>query len=120
MKAIIDPQKKILLHLWDDYPKCQSFEVFPEYWMSIEEWVHEFSELGVWRAIERVEGLGKEILSREIEAYEPPQLPPESQMICHIMVSMHTISIICVRKIPYVVEAEEYYDLLLMDNKSGF
>jgi hypothetical protein len=70
VKLIIKPKKKIRLQLCDEYSKYQVFEVFPEYFESVDAWIHEFSELGVWRAIQRVEGLPKKIMKRGIKAYK--------------------------------------------------
>ena len=54
VKSIPGEACKIKLHLWDESPRCQSFELPVYLFEDIGSWIHEFTELTLWNVLQNL------------------------------------------------------------------
>ena len=112
--------RKICLHLCVLGHKYHSFELDPDSFESIDAWTHEYSELYLWYMIKEYTGWTSKKMNERIPAYNSTPFLYKKQTIPHIIISLHTSSVVDYFGFLQLVDSDVYYKLLSKyDEKTG-
>jgi len=104
--------KKICLHLCILGHKYHSFCLDPDSFESTDAWIHEFSELYLWYTIKEYSGWTSKKMNEGIPAYNSTPFLYEEQIIPHIIISLHTSSVVNYFGFLQLIDSDVYYQLL--------
>ena len=111
---------KMVLHLWDDSPKLQRFELPACMFGDVKSWVHEFTELTIWFTV-RSFGFSKELLNKGgFKIKLPDKINDDDGEIqihkpAHVLTVLHTFGLFQHSDYEYgiICSSDEYFERLL-------
>jgi len=82
---------EIILHLWDESPRYQKFELPNDVLERIEAWVHEFTEYSIWYTLNKFD-FHKDVLNKTGFTIILSDGETQTHKPAHVLTALHTMS----------------------------